>query len=377
MMPKAYISGVGQTPFGKLDRDLTSLMVDASTIAFSDADSDEVDAVIVGSQTADDLAEVSNLGTRVTDALGLSGVASWRVENSSSTGAAVLEAAVHAVRSGAYSRVLAVAGERMTHRPTPLVAKVLGRVLADTEIALGMTMPSLGALAARLYMHRYDLTREQLALVPVKAHVNGAINPLAHFRKPVTLEKVLTSPMVADPLRLYDVSPISDGAAAVVVQSVPTDIEVAGIGHGSDRIAIADRRSEGLRATEIAAYHAYEEAGARPGDVDVAELHDAFSILEIIDSEDVGFFPRGEGGKALEAGRTSLSGELPINPSGGLKARGHPVGATGLAQVAEIVWQLRGEAGARQVDGAKVGLAQNIGGFGCNNLVTIMRRVGG
>jgi acetyl-CoA C-acetyltransferase len=376
-MPTAYISGVGQTPFGKLDRDLAPLMVDASTIAFSDAGSDEADAVIVGSQAADDLAEVSNLGTRVADALGLSGVAAWRVENSSSTGANVLEAAVHAVRSGAYSKVLAVAGERMTHKPTSVVARVLGRVLADTEIAIGMTMPSLGALTARQYMHTYGLTREQLAMVPVKAHENGTRNPLAHFQKPVTIEKVMSSPMIADPLRLYDISPISDGAAAVVVQSEPTDIEVAGVGHGSDRIALADRRSEGLRATHLAAERAYGEARLSPEDIDVAELHDAFSILEIIDSEDVGFFPRGEGGKALEEGRTSLSGELPINTSGGLKARGHPVGATGLAQVAEIVWQLRGEAGARQVDGAKVGLTQNIGGFGCNNLVTIIRRVGG
>jgi acetyl-CoA C-acetyltransferase len=150
---------------------------------------------------------------------------------------------------------------------------------------------------------------------------------------------------------------------------------VAGVGHGTDRLALADRRGEGLRATQLAAERAYAEAGLGPGDVDLAELHDAFSILEIIDSEDVGFFPRGEGWRALEDGRTAMDGELPVNVSGGLKARGHPVGATGLAQVAEVVWQLRGQAEGRQLDGVRVGLTQNIGGFGCNNLVTILRRV--
>jgi acetyl-CoA acetyltransferase len=374
-MPAAYISGIGQTPFGKLERPLMAMMVDASALALRDAGAETVDAVIVGTQTAEDLSEVSNLGTKVADALGLSGAAAWRVENSSASGSAVLEAAVHAVRSGAYSSVLAVGGERMTHRPTPVVAKVLGRVLADNEIALGMTMPSLGAMVARMYMHAHGMPRETLALVPVKAHLNGSRNPLAHFQKPVTVEKVLTSPMVADPLRLFDVAPISDGAAAAVVRSAPAQVEVAGVGHGTDRVALADRRGEGLRATQLAARAAYSQAGIDPRDVHVAELHDAFSILEIIDSEDVGFFPRGEGWRALERGETSMGGRLPVNPSGGLKARGHPVGATGLAQVAELVWQLRGEAGARQVDGARVGLAQNIGGFGCNNLVTVLRRV--
>ena len=374
-MPTAYVSGVGQTPFGKLDDDLVSLMERASLTALKDCGAVEVDAVIVGSQTSDELAKVANLGTRLADRLGLSGVAAWRTENSSGTGSALLEAAVLAVRSGHYGSVLAVGGERMTDKPTPVTAKVLGRVLADTEIALGLTMPSLGAMVARAYMERYGLTREVLSLVPVKAHSNASRNPLAHFQKPVDTERVLGSPMVADPLRVFDCAPISDGAAAVVVTASPTDVQVAGVGHGTDRIALADRRGDGLRATQLAARRAYEDAGLLPRDVDLAELHDAFSILEIIDSEDVGFFPRGEGWKALEAGTTAPDGDLPINVSGGLKARGHPVGATGLAQVAELVWQMRGQAGSRQLDGVKVGLAQNIGGFGCNNLVTILRRV--
>ena len=181
--------------------------------------------------------------------------------------------------------------------------------------------------------------------------------------------------MVADPLRVFDWAPVSDGAAAVVVTSRPTDVEVVGVGHGTDRVALADRRGEGLRATQLAAQRAYSEAGLSPKAVDLAELHDAFSILEIIDSEDVGFFPRGEGWKALRSGVTAIDGDMPVNVSGGLKARGHPVGATGLAQVAEVVWQLRGQAEGRQLEGVNVGLTQNIGGFGCNNLVTILRRV--
>jgi acetyl-CoA acetyltransferase len=374
-MPAAYVSGVGQTPFGKLDEDLVTLMERASVEALVDARVPSVDAIIVGSQTSDELAHAANLGTRVADRLGLSGAAAWRVENSSGTGSALLEAAVLAVRSGAYERVLAVGGERMTDKPTPVTAKVLGRVLADTEIALGMTMPSLGAMVARSYMERYGLTREVLAMVPVKAHANGMRNPFAHFRKAVDAERVTGSPMVADPLRVFDCAPVSDGAAAVVVTSEEKDVEVAGVGHGTDRIALADRRGEGLRATQLAAQRAYADAGLSHSDVDFAELHDAFSILEIIDSEDVGFFPRGEGWRALESGRTAIDGEMPVNVSGGLKARGHPVGATGLAQVAEVVWQLRGQAEGRQLDGVGVGLTQNIGGFGCNNLVTILRKV--
>ena len=374
-MPNAFIAGVGQTPFGKSDADLVTLMEMASTEALVDGGTDVVDAVIVGSQTSDELAHAANLGTRVADRLGLSGAAAWRVENSSATGSALLEAAVMAVRSGSYGTVLAVGGERMTDQPTAVTTKVLGRVLADTEIALGMTMPSLGAMTARLYMENHGLTRETLAMVPVKAHSNGARNPLAHFQKAVDIERVLESPIVADPLRVFDCAPVSDGAAAVVVTSKGTDVEVAGVGHGTDRIALADRRGEGLRATQVAARHAYEDAGIAPEAVDFAELHDAFSILEIIDSEDVGFFPRGEGWRALEAGLTAIDGDLPVNVSGGLKARGHPVGATGLAQVAEVVWQLRGQAEGRQLNGVRVGLTQNIGGFGCNNLVTIIRSV--
>ena len=374
-MPAAFMAGVGQTPFGKLDDDLVTLMGRASEAALADAGTDGVEAVIVGSQTSDELSHAANLGTRVADVLGLSGAAAWRVENSSGTGSALLEAAVLSVRSGAYGSVLAVGGERMTDKPTPVTAKVLGRVLADPEIALGMTMPSLGALVARAYMERYGLTREVLAMVPVKAHANGVANPYAHFRKAVDSERVLGSPLVADPLRVFDCAPVSDGAAAVVVTSKGTDVEVAGVGHGTDRLALADRRGEGLRATQLAAQRAYADAALSPEDVDFAELHDAFSILEIIDSEDVGFFPRGEGWRALEAGTTAIDGDLPVNVSGGLKARGHPVGATGLAQVAEVVWQLRGQAEGRQLHGVNVGLTQNIGGFGCNNLVTIMRRV--
>jgi acetyl-CoA acetyltransferase len=374
-MPSAYVSGVGQTPFGKLDADLMTLLERACVEAMVEARTDSVDVIIVGSQTSDELAKVANLGTRVADVLGLSGAAAWRTENSSASGSALLEAAVMAVRSGSYETVLAVGGERMTDHPTPSVTKVLGRVLADPEIALGMTMPSLGAMTARMYMERYGMPREALAMVPVKAHANGVANPYAHFRKAVNVEKVLGSPMVADPLRVFDCAPVSDGAAAVVVTSKPTDIEVAGVGHGTDRIALADRRGEGLRATQVAAHRAFSDAGLSAKDVDLAELHDAFSILEIIDSEDVGLFPRGEGWKALQSGVTALDGEMPINVSGGLKARGHPVGATGLAQVAELTWQLRGQAEGRQVDGVKVGLTQNIGGFGCNNLVTILRRL--
>ena len=207
-MPAAHLAGVGQTPFGRLEDDLVTLMARASQAALKDAGRETVDAVVVGSQTSDELAHAANLGTRVADALGLSGTAAWRVENSSGTGSALLEAAVLAVRSGAYEAVLAVGGERMTDHPTAVTAKVLGRVLADTEVALGMTMPSLGAMVARSYMERHGLTREVLAMAPVKAHGNGARNPYAHFRRAVDIDRVLGSPLVADPHGVFHFAPL-------------------------------------------------------------------------------------------------------------------------------------------------------------------------
>jgi acetyl-CoA C-acetyltransferase len=243
---------------------------------------------------------------------------------------------------------------------------------------------------ARLYMDRFGVRPEHLAMVAIKNHANGALNRKAHLRIPVTMEGLLTgpdarmnNPWIAEPLRFFDCCPVSDGAAAVLLAPASMAREfrrepvlIAGIGQATDTHAVHERPDPTeLTAVRLAAEKAFAMAGLGPADIDVAELHDAFTILEIAESEEVGFFPKGQGHLALERGETQIGGRLPINPSGGLKARGHPVGATGVSQIVELVLQLRGEAGDYQVPGdPKNGFAVNFGGFGNNVLATALRR---
>lgn len=373
-MGKAYISSVGMTRFGKRDEGLLELLVQAAEVAL---DGQGVDALFVGCQNPEEFAGLGNLSTRLASELGHTPGPAVRIENSSGTGSAAFIAAVSAIMAGMYDSALVVAGEKMTGVGTPTATRILAEVLGDNERRYGLTMTALGAMAARRYMHDHSLSREDLALVPLKNHKNGSLNPYAHFQKEVTLEMILSSRLVAEPLRVFDCAPISDGAAAIVVSGKKGRVQVKGVGAGTESIAVEDRMSlTSLGANVMAARTAYEMSGLGPKDIDVAELHDAFSILELINSEDLGLFPKGEAGKALKKGETQLNGSLPINPSGGLKARGHPVGATGLAQICEIFWQLTGDAGKRQADGAKVGITQNIGGFASNNCVTIHERCG-
>jgi acetyl-CoA C-acetyltransferase len=250
------------------------------------------------------------------------------------------------------------------------------------ELQHGVSLASLAGLAARLHMRKFGTTREQLAKIAVKNHANGMDNPISHFKKRITVDTVLESPMIADPLRLYDFCPVSDGAAALVIGSKAavakisdTPVTFTGIGHGTDHVAIQYRDDvTGFLAIRQAAEEAFRRAKLERSDIDVAELHDAFTIIELGAYEEIGFVPKGEGGKAVDEGIFERGGKLPVNPSGGLKARGHPVGATGVAQVAEIVYQLRGEAGKRQVEGAEYGLTSNIGGFGNNVISFILQR---
>jgi len=242
---------------------------------------------------------------------------------------------------------------------------------------------------ARLYMSKYGVTSEHLAKVAIKNHTNGLHNPYAHIQRKITIDGILTgpdaivnNPYVADPIRLYDCCPVSDGAAACLL--CPAEmmrdfkkprVVVAGFGQATDTHTLQEREDPtDLKAVRIAARKAFEMAELTPKDIDVAELHDAFTILEIAESEHAGFFEKGESAKALEEGKTQIGGVLPINPSGGLKARGHALGATGVAQVVELVWQLRGEAGQRQVKGAEKGFSLNFGGFGNNVVAFVLRR---
>jgi acetyl-CoA C-acetyltransferase len=257
------------------------------------------------------------------------------------------------------------------------------------EYVYGVTLPAMAGMFAHLYMEKYGVTREHLALVSIKNQENGLLNPYAHIQMKITMEGILThpqahinNPVVAEPLHLYDCCPVSDGAAAVLLTSVEIAkelkkpiVQLAGVGQATDTHTLQEREDPtDLKAVTLASEKAFSMADLKPEDIDVAELHDAFTILEIAESEHAGFFPKGEGAKAVASGITRIGGELPINPSGGLKARGHPVGATGVAQIVELVWQLRGEAGERQVKNASKGFSLNFGGFGNNVLAFVLRR---
>jgi acetyl-CoA C-acetyltransferase len=272
----------------------------------------------------------------------------------------------------------------MTHLHLEAATKVIASCMTHptAETVHGATMPSLAAMFSRKYLERFGLSTKYLAMVAVKNHGNGLLNPYAHFQKKISIDDAMNSPIVADPIRVTDCAPISDGAAAVVLQSGKSaaksskrPVKILGMGHSTDRQLFYQREGDGysIGALKLASQNAFHDARLTPKDVDVAELHDAFTILEIVESEDVGFFNKGEGARALEEGRTQIQGELPINTSGGLKARGHPLGATGTAQIVELVWQLRGEAGQRQVHDARTGFACNFAGFGNSAVATVLQ----
>ncbi|MCJ7785050.1 MAG: hypothetical protein MUP41_14050 [Desulfobacterales bacterium] len=375
-----YISGAGMTHFGKSPDALEELMAEAARFALKDARIRRVDAIYLGVMNVEEFVGDSNFATLLAEALDLTGTPSTRVETASSTGAGVFETAFHAVASGHMKNVLVVAGEKMTHLPTAKTTRILSEVIDRSERRYGTTMPALAAMIAQKYATDFHLSPQKLedilARVAMKNHLNGSFNPRAQFQKRIEKGDYLKSHMVSYPLRLYDCAPISDGAAAIVVTSQPTSIRVSGIGHATDTSAVCHRSSlTSFNSTREAAEKAYAMAKADPSDIQFAEVHDAFTPFEIIGTEDLGFFSPGEGWRAVEEGSTQLRGRLPINPSGGLKARGHPVGASGLAQLVEIVWQLRGEAGPeRQLEDVEIGLAQSVGGPGNNNFVTVLER---
>jgi acetyl-CoA C-acetyltransferase len=286
------------------------------------------------------------------------------------------------VAAGLYDIVLAAGVEKMTSQPTPRVAEILASA-GDLcgEIKAGGTFPALFAMIARRHMHEYGTTREQLAAVAVKNHENGCLNPYAHMRKRITLEQALAGKPVADPLTLYDCSLVSDGAAAALLMPVERARDftskplarVLGIAQTSDHVALDQKASiTTFPAVRLAAEKAYKVAGVGPGNIEFAEVHDCFTIAEIIAIEDLGFVGKGEGGPFSAAGCSSRTGTKPVNASGGLKSKGHPVGATGVAQICDVVMQIRGEAGDLQLARRSLGLAQNLGGSGATGVVTIL-----
>jgi len=379
-MGSVYIDGIGMTKFEKSDLNLKSLLVKAGREALSVSKYPEPQAIFIGTMNPEEFTGTGNIGVLTADALGLLGIPSIRVETASSSGAAVFSVAYAAVASGRFKNVLVIAGEKMTHLPTAKTTRILAEVIEQRERETGGTMPALAAMITQVYMGRFKIPQRRmekiLSSVAIKNHFNGSLNPLAQFQKRITFEDYKESRFVSEPLRLYDCSPITDGAAALVLTSEKTDIRVLGIGQGTDTLSVSHRSSlSSFMATRIAAKEAYDMAGIGPKDICFAEVHDAFTSFEIINSEDLGFFEEGNGWEAVEDGITQIDGQFPINPSGGLKSRGHPVGASGLAQVVESVRQMRGEVDAkRQVGKTDIALTHSIGGLGNNNSVIILEK---
>ena len=373
-MADAYIAGAAMTRFGSRPDSLADLMAEAARGALTSAGLERPEALVVSAMNPEEFVGEGNFASHVATHVGLARTPSLRAETATSSGAAALFTAFAVVSAGVYRSVLVVGGEKMTHLPTPRVSELIGRSIDAYERSYGATMPALAGLVTRAWMARTGATLRDISLVAVKNHAHAARNPWAHFREPVTLDAVMDSRLVADPLRLFHCCPISDGAAAVVVVAERTPVRIAGIGQGSDYLPLRYRdQLTSFRATQEAARAAYRMAGFGPERVDVAELHDAFTPFELISMEDLGLAPPGKATRMLGLGETALDGRLPINPSGGLKARGHPLGATGLAQIVELYWQLTEQAGERQV-AARTGLAQSIGGLATSNWVTLLER---
>jgi acetyl-CoA C-acetyltransferase len=371
-MLDVFIVGAGMTRIGRRPEPLPVLMAEAAHAALRAAGRELPDAIVVATMNPEEFLGDGNFASHVASHMGFADVPALRIETATSSGAAAFYTGFAQVAAGLHGTVLVVGGEKMTHLATPRVSELIGRSLDPYERAYGATMPALAGLVTRALMAHQGTTMREIAQVAVKNHANAVTNPYAHFRTPVTLEQVLESRMVADPLRLLHCCPISDGAAALVLSSARSPVRVAGVGQGTDTLAVRHRRDvTSFAATQTAARAAFAMAGFGPERVEVAELHDAFAPFELIALEDIGLVPAGKAGRATLDGETARDGRLPVNPSGGLKARGHPLAATGIAQLVECTWQLMGCAEASQVP-ARVALAHSIGGLATNNWVTIL-----
>ena len=379
-MEPVNVIGAGMTSFGVLDDSLIQLAEQASFKAMGQSQTlgQRFDHLIVGAQNPDEFVNIGHLSTLLADRLGIVPAGATRVETGPSSGSSAFEVAFTMIASGHSDLVHVIGVEKMSEVDRGTASKILAKMMSyENETRYGATPTALAAMVARRYMHDYGLTRNELSLVPVKAHRNGAKNVLAHFQKEITVEKVNTARVVAEPLTLFDCCPTSDGAASIVLASnrrvadlglKDQAVRVLGVGHGTDYHAVQHRLSmTSFGATIAAAEKAFKMAKIIPKDVDVCELHDAFSILELVNMEDIGIAERGHAIDLVKEGITEVSGDVPVNTTGGLKARGHPTGASGVAQIHDIYQQLVGNAPlGLQVEGMKIGLTQNIGGFGNN-----------
>ena len=373
------------TKFGDREEWIRALCLEAAEAALSDASvaPDELDHLYVSNMASGEFEGQTGIPNALVHDLGAMPAYTQRVDQTSASGGAGLFAAWQSIASGASEMTLLVGAEKMCHRSTAEATDIIASLTHPVEYRHGVTLPSFAGLTARYYLETYNAPRESLAHVAVKNHEHGVNNPHAQFQRRVDLETVLESPIIADPLRLYDFCPISDGSAGLLLcpESVAKDYTddyavITGIGGATDTHVVHERTDPSvMRGVVESGEIAYDMAGRSPEAIDVAELHDMFTILEFLQSEGLGFHEQGTGWEAAMEGETTLDGQLPINPSGGLKSKGHPLGASGVAQVYELHRQVTSRAGPRQVP-ADIGLACNVGGFGNCVTTTILEGAG-
>lgn len=380
------VAGIGETLMGRYpDRSIRDMIQEAGAKAIADSgiDVNLIQAVYVGNFAGQQLAQQGHIGSLVGETLGLLGVPTMRLEAACVSGGLAFLQGIQAIRSGLYDVVLVGGVEKMTHQPTDIVTSALATAMdAELEASSGLTFPGSFAMIANRYFHEFRDVRHEMAQVAVSAHDNALLNPHAQMRKAITIDDVLSAPRIADPFGLFDCSLVTDGAAFMVLTTEEIArqagsrnrvVTVSGAGHGGDALTLHGKKSmTSFAATKQAAAQAYAQAGLGPQDIDLAEVHDCFTITQIINTEDLGFFEPGTGADAVATGRTSRLGDKPINVSGGLKAKGHPIGATGISQAIEIVTQLRGDAQDRQIPQADIGLTHNLGGTAGTCVVTIL-----
>lgn len=384
-MREVAIIGIGQTPVEEQwDKSLREIAGEAVLKALADANRDRVDALFIGNMMSGIIIQQENLGTLIADWVGLRHVEAIKVEAACGSGAAAVRQALFAVSSGLIDSAIAVGVEKMTDsKGTEITAALATAADADYEAAQGVSFVALNALIMQRYMYEYGWKHADFAPFSINAHLNALSNPYARLHEKITEKEYASAKMIAYPINLLDASPVGDGAAAVVI--VPKEslrdyakpiITITGSASATDSLAIHDRKDPlWLKAAEISAQKAYSQAGVTPKDIDFFELHDAFSIMSALSLEACGFAERGQGPRLGLDGDIFINGKIPVTTLGGLKARGHPVGATGVYQIVEAVLQLRGEAGNNQIDGAKIGMTQNIGGSGSNIITHILARL--
>lgn len=379
---KLPVIGTGHTKFGISSEDIGTLMLDACMQSLNNTNIsiDEVDIIYI-SNFSSNFSNQCHLPALLASKLGQDKEIT-RIESACASGGLALKEAAIAISSGLYKTALVVGAEKMTGATTQDVMSTLASAASANEMKHGTTFPSLYALMAQRHFYEFGTTEEDLAMIAVNNHKNAMYNPLAQFHKEITVDDVLASSTIAAPLKLLDCSPISDGASAILLGSesmVPNlsneTIYLTGIGHDTDSIELYNRKSlTTMPAVRRAANKCFKMSGVTSKNIDVSEVHDCFTIAELIQLEDIGFCEKGMGKQLIEDGAIGIDGDIPINPSGGLKAKGHPIGATGVSQVVEIVKQLKGECGVRQVNDAEIGLCCNIGGSGSSAVVSMFSR---